>query len=83
MVEVQHFLQVINANAEVLKLAVGYLSPATYGRAEDFMTASLSSEALQGLAVDLSEVFTSRLTSRISRCTLRKVLACSQHGTPR
>ncbi|KAA6419210.1 MAG: hypothetical protein FRX49_10949 [Trebouxia sp. A1-2] len=55
MYKQQHFLQVINANAEVLKLAVGYLSPATYGRAEDFMTASLSSEALQGLAVDLSE----------------------------
>jgi len=40
MVEIQHFLQVVNANAEVLRLAVGYQSP---GRAEDFMTASLSS----------------------------------------
>jgi len=53
--EVHHFLRGINADAEVLRLAVCKLYPARYGRAEDVMTASLSSRTQQVLAVGISE----------------------------
>ncbi|DBA87950.1 TPA: hypothetical protein ACH3X1_004937 [Trebouxia sp. C0004] len=53
--EIQHFLRVINADAEVLRLAVCKLYPARYGRVEDVMTASLSSRTQQVLAVDISD----------------------------
>jgi len=43
-------LWVINADAEVLRLAVCKLNPARYGTAEDVMTASLNSRTQQVLA---------------------------------
>ena len=48
----------VNADAEVLRLALCKLNPARYGRAEDAMTGSLSSCAQQVLAVDFSELDT-------------------------
>jgi len=61
--EIQQFLRVINADAEVLRLAVCKLYPARYGRAEDVMTASLSSRTQQVLAVDISELDTKLVTA--------------------
>jgi len=60
---IQQFLRVINADAEVLRLAVCKLYPARYGRAEDVMTASLSSRTQQVLAVDISELDTKLVTA--------------------
>ncbi len=56
--EIQQFLRVVNAHAEVLRLAVCKLHPARYGRVEDVMTASLSSRTEQVLAVHISELDT-------------------------
>ncbi len=53
--EIQQFLQGISADAEVLRLAACKVYFARYGRAEDVMTASLSSRTQQVLAVDISE----------------------------
>jgi len=61
--EIQQFLRVINADAKVLRLAVCKLYPARYGRAEDVMTASLSSRTQQVLAVDISELDTKLVTA--------------------
>jgi len=58
-----HILWVINADAEVLRLAVCKLNPARYGTAEDVMTASLSSRTQQVLAVDISELDTKLVTA--------------------
>lgn len=49
------FLRVINADAEVLRLAVCKLYPARYGRAEDVMTVGLSSCTQQVVAADFSQ----------------------------
>ena len=51
--EIQQFLRVVNADAEVLRLAVCKLHPAKYGRVEDVMTASLSSRTQQVWLVTL------------------------------
>jgi len=56
------FLRVIDADAEVLRLAVCKLYRARYGTAEDVMTASLSSRTQQVLAVDISELDTKLVT---------------------
>jgi len=61
--EVQQFLRGINADAEVLRLAVCKLYPARYGRAEDVVTASLSSRMQQVLAVGTSELDTKLVTA--------------------
>ena len=61
--EIQQFLRVVNADAEVLRLAVCKLHPAKYGRVEDVMTASLSSRTQQVLAVDISELDTKLVTA--------------------
>jgi len=57
------FLRVIDADAEVLRLAVCKLYRARYGTAEDVMTASLSSRTQQVLAVDISELDTKLVTT--------------------
>ena len=62
--EIEQFLRVINADAEVLRLAVCKLYPARYGCSEDIMTASLSSQAQQVLAVDISELDTKLVTGK-------------------
>ena len=49
-------MQVTNADAEVLRLAVYELYPARQGRAEDVMTASLRSRTQSLLAVHISEL---------------------------
>ena len=59
--EIQQFLQVINADAE---LAVCKLYPARYDRVEDVMTASLSSRTQQVLAVDISKLDTKLVTAK-------------------
>ena len=59
----QKFLQVSNTDAEVL--AVCKLYPASYGRAEDVMTASLSRRAQQVLAVDISGPDTKLVTGNL------------------
>jgi len=56
-------LRVVNADAEVLRLAVCELYPARYGRAEDVMTASLSSRTQLVSAVDISELDTKLVTA--------------------
>ena len=61
--EIQQFLRVVNADAEVLRLAVCKLHPAKYGRVEDVMTASLSSRTQQVLAGDTSELDTKVVTA--------------------
>ena len=61
--EVQQFLRGINAVAEVLRLAVCKLYPARYGRAEDVVTASLSSRLQHVLAVGTSELDTKLVTA--------------------
>jgi len=53
----QQFLRVIRS-AQVGSTPVCKLYPARYGRAEDVMTASLSSRTQQVLAVDISEMDT-------------------------
>ncbi len=50
------FLQVIYAEAEVLRLAVYTRNSVRYGRAEGVMTASLSNRTQQVLAVNFSEL---------------------------
>ena len=62
--EIEQFLRVINADAEVLRLAVCKLYPARYGSTEDIMTSSLSSQAQQVLAVDISELDTKLVTGK-------------------
>jgi hypothetical protein len=59
--EIQQFLQVINADAE---LAVCKLYPARYDRVEDVMTASLSSRTQQVLVVDISKLDTKLVTAK-------------------
>jgi len=54
--EIQQCLWGINADAEVLRSAQCKLNPARYGRADNVMTASLSSCTQQVLAVDSSEL---------------------------
>ncbi len=49
---------VLAGDAEVLRLAVCKLNPARCGRAEDVMTASLSSCAQQVLAIDFPQLDT-------------------------
>ena len=52
------FVQAINADAEVLRAAVCNRCPVRYSRAEDVMTASLSSRTQQVLIVDISQLDT-------------------------
>ena len=56
-------LWVISADAEVLISAVCTLYPARYDKAENVMTASLSSRIQQVLAVDISELDTKLVTA--------------------
>jgi len=58
----QQFLRVIRS-AQVGSTLVCKLYPARYGRAEDVMTASLSSCTQQVLAVDISELDTKLVTA--------------------
>ena len=68
--EIQHFLRVVNGDADVLRLAVCKLYPAKYGipgmrATEDIMTASLNNQAaLEVLAVDISELDTKLVTAK-------------------
>ena len=57
------FAQAINADAEVLRVAVCNRCPARYGTAEDVMTASLSSCTQQVLAVNFSQLDTKLVTA--------------------
>ena len=74
--EIQYFLRVVNGDAEVLRLAVCKLYPATYGlsgmrTSEDIMSASLGSQlgtscaaAMKVLAVEVSELDTKLVTAK-------------------
>ena len=53
--EIQQCLRGINADAEVLRLAQCKLNPARYGRAEDVMTASLSSRTQHVMVDDMTQ----------------------------
>ncbi|DBB15671.1 TPA: hypothetical protein ACH3X3_003920 [Trebouxia sp. C0006] len=56
-------LAAINADAEVLRLAVRKLYPARYGRAEDVVIVSLSSRTQQVLAIRNAELDTKLVTA--------------------
>ncbi len=68
--EIQHFLRAVNGAADVLRLAVCKLYPATYGlpdmrSVEDIMTATLQGRQAQTvLAVDISEFDTKLVTAK-------------------
>lgn len=70
--EIQHFLRVTNAAAEVLRLAVCKVYPATYGlpgmrATQDILSASLglgNQQEIETLAVDISELDTKLLTAK-------------------
>lgn len=68
--QIQHFLRVVNGDAQVLRLAICKVFPATYGvpqmrSTQHIMSASLSNkQAHQTLAVDISELDTKLVTAQ-------------------
>ncbi len=72
--ENQQCLRVINADAEVLRLAVCKLNPAIYGRDEDVMTACLSSRTQQIL------IAVTKLITTVERSTLSGLVYKNSSG---